>query len=264
MRGLKTLHILTCAAAVTLSSACSSLSPAQNQASSTAWRDATQAIVVTSADWNATQAQMQRFERDAGGAWHQMGNAQPVVLGRNGSAWGIGLHPAQTDGPQKKEGDGRNPAGVFAIGDAFGYAANADTRLHYRPMQVGNWCMDVPASPLYNRIVDAREVGEAAVQGSSEPMRLDLRKAGDMRYAQGFVIEHNPRNVPGQGSCIFAHLWGAPTQTTAGCTAMQGDTMQTLYAWLDPAKHPVFVLMPANEYVKRQTAWNLPALEGAR
>src|SRR3546814_17274315 len=73
--------------------------------------------------------------------------------------------PAQTGGPAKREGDGRAPAGVFAIGEAFGYATQAPTALPYAPMQAGSWCMDVVDSQPYNRIVDAREVGDAAEIG---------------------------------------------------------------------------------------------------
>lgn len=77
----------------------------------------------------------------------------------------------------------------------------------YQAMSATHYCMDVPSSPLYNRIVDAAQVGEAAVASSTEPMRLDLRHAGDARYSEGFVIAHNPRAVAGRGSCIFAHVW---------------------------------------------------------
>src|SRR3546814_17273004 len=108
--------------------------------------------------------------------------------------------PAQTGGPAKREGDGRAPAGVFAIGEAFGYAAQAQTALPYAPMQAGSWCMDVVDSPLYNRIVDARDVGDAAVEGSSEPMRRDLHNDGDQRYRSGFVIEHTQEEIE-RASC---------------------------------------------------------------
>ena len=131
------------------------------------------------------------------GKWRQVGEREPVTVGRNGSGWGLGLHPdPQTHpraGPVKREGDGRSPAGVFGIGDAFGYAGHADTALPYDAMQASHYCMDVSGSPLYNRIVDARSVGTEAVAGSTEPMRLDLHAAGDQRYRQGFVIEHNPQ-----------------------------------------------------------------------
>ncbi len=222
------------------------------------WRNATQLVLVVTPDWNANTGTLRRFERGSDGRWQPTGDSAPITIGRNGAGWGIGLHRAQTDGPIKREGDGRAPAGVFAIGEAFGYAEQADTALPYAQMQATNWCMDVVASPLYNRIVDARDVGDTAVRGSSEPMRLDLAKAGDQRYRNGFVIQHNPDARKGAGSCIFAHLWKAPGDATAGCTAMADATMQRLYGWLRPDAHPVFVLLPQAQYERLKTRWNLP------
>ena len=219
-----------------------------------------QLVLVTTADWDADHGTLRRFER-RDGAWHAVGEAVPVMVGRNGTAWGLGLHDAQPDGPVKREGDGRAPAGAFAIGTAFGYGAQAGTALPYAAMDAGDWCIDVPASPLYNRIVDVRDVGADAVEGSTEPMRRDLHAGGDQRYRLGFVIEHNPRAVPGAGSCIFAHLWKSPTDATAGCTAMADPAMQALLGWLDPAREPVFVLLPIAEFHRLQPTWQLPVLE---
>jgi L,D-peptidoglycan transpeptidase YkuD (ErfK/YbiS/YcfS/YnhG family) len=228
-----------------------------------AWTQARQVIVVTSTGWDSDRGTLRRFERAAStgaGAWRQVGDASPVMLGRAGSAWGIGLHPAQASGPVKREGDGRAPAGVFALGTAFGYPERVATRMRYEGMTASDYCIDVPASPLYNRIVDAREVGAQAVAGSTEPMRRDLHADGDQRYRLGFVIEHNPRALPGAGSCIFAHLWKTAETPTAGCTAMAEPVMQATLAWLDPRRRAVFVLMPEDEYRRLHAAWGLPAL----
>ena len=222
------------------------------------WQHARQLVLVTTSDWNADHGSLRRFERTGGGDWHAVGAAIPVVTGRSGAAWGVGLHDAQSDGPVKHEGDGRSPAGVFAIGEAFGYAPTATTALPYAAMQASDYCVDVSGSPLYNRIVDASEVGADAVKDSTEPMRRDLHADGDQRYRLGFVIEHNPRGQAGAGSCIFAHLWKSPTSTTAGCTAMEPAAMEALLAWLDPRQQPVFVLLPQDEYARLQAAWQLP------
>ena len=225
---------------------------------------ARQLVLVSTADWDANQGIARRYERDAdAAAWRQVA-AFPVSIGRNGSAWGSGLHAA-TDvdaGPVKREGDGRSPAGVFALGTAFGYAGQASTGLPYAQMQSDSWCMDVPDSPLYNRIVEAREVGQAAVAGSTEPMRLDLHRQGDPRYRLGLVIEHNADNVPRAGSCIFAHLWRKPGEVTAGCTAMADADMEALLAWLDADQSPRFVLLPQAQRQRLATAWNLPTAHG--
>lgn len=228
-----------------------------------AWADAEQLVVVVTPDWDAPGGELRRYERAGGSAaWRQVGEAAPVTIGRAGSAWGIGLHPLQSSGPRKREGDGRAPAGVFALGTAFGYANGVATAMPYRAMSGTDYCIDVPASPLYNRIVDAREVGESAVAGSTEPMRRDLHANGDQRYRLGFVIEHNPNAQPGAGSCIFAHLWKAPGEATAGCTAMADAVMERLVEWLEPRRKPVFVLLPAAEYERLRMPWDLPAVSG--
>lgn len=225
------------------------------------WPDAAsrQLVVVLTPGWDAPTGRLARFEREPGGAWRAVAPPIPVTVGRSGSAWGVGLHPAQDDGPRKQEGDGRAPAGVFALGPAFGYAPGATSGLPYQAMTREDWCVDVPGSPLYNRIVSTRVVGEAAVRGSTEPMRRDLHKNGDARYALGFVIEHNAEGRDRAGSCIFAHVWESPTTPTAGCTAMARPDIDALVAWLDPAKTPRFVLLPVQAYARLQAAWDLPA-----
>ena len=223
------------------------------------WQQSRQLVLVTTPDWNSNHGTLRTYERIAG-EWRQVDAAAPVRIGRAGAAWGLGLHPAQP-GMQKREGDGRAPAGVFAIGTAFGYADSARTALPYAAMQASHYCIDVNESPLYNRIVDANVVGTEAIKGSTEPMRRDLHADGDQRYRLGFVIEHNIEARPAGGSCIFAHLWKSPTDATAGCTAMEPAAMDRLLAWLQPSQRPVLVLLPQHEYLRLRDAWQLPQPE---
>jgi L,D-peptidoglycan transpeptidase YkuD (ErfK/YbiS/YcfS/YnhG family) len=241
------LAVLAC-----LIGACTqSLRPAQ------AWASSSQMILVTVPDWNATHGTLRTYVRKDG-VWQASSDVQPVVVGRAGSAWGQGLNPVPHDGPVKHEGDGRAAAGVFRIGDAFGYADHALTALDYRAMQVDDYCIDVPDSPLYNQIVDTRNADPSIVAGSTEPMRRDLHANGDQRYRLGFIIEHNAGNAPGAGSCIFAHIWASPDTPTAGCTAMDAMAMEHLLAWLDPKQQPIFVLLPQAQYQSLRTRWDLP------
>ncbi len=234
---------------------------AANAADALPWDGSTQLVLVVTDGWDGTQGTLQRFDR-AHGKWKAVADPAPVAVGKNGAAWGYGLNPRQDplqdDAPQKREGDNRAPAGVFDLGTAFGYAPHADTGMPYLATDADDWCIDVEASPLYNNLVNARKVGANAVKGSSEPMRRDLHADGDQRYREGLVIENNPRNTPSKGSCIFAHLWKAPGEPTAGCTAMAPATMDAMLAWLDPKKHPVFVLLPRAEYARLKTDWHLP------
>jgi L,D-peptidoglycan transpeptidase YkuD (ErfK/YbiS/YcfS/YnhG family) len=225
-------------------------------ATTPAWEDSRQLVLVITEDWNANRGSLRTYEREAGN-WVERGEAQTVSIGRAGSAWGVGLHEPQP-GPTKKEGDGRSPAGAFRIGEAFGYASDVATALDYVPMSDTHWCVDVNASPHYNRIVDSKVVGSEAVAGSSEPMRRDIHARGDQRYKLGFVIEHNAGSAPGKGSCIFAHLWRSSGEPTAGCTAMAEPSMRELYKWLDPSRRPVFVLLPRSAYSRLREPWQLP------
>ncbi len=223
------------------------------------WSKSQQLVVVVPDDWDANVATLTRWEREGPAKWRPVGQAVQVTIGSKGSAWGLGLHPPQKDGPQKQEGDSRSPAGVFEIGDGFGYGEKAATKLHYLPMTKDNWCVDVPASKLYNRIVDAKAVGDAGISGSTEPMRRDLILDDDA-YRVGFVVQHNPKGTPNAGSCIFVHQQREAGRPTAGCTALPAAELDALFAWLDAAKKPAFVLLPRPQYDGLRKAWSLPAL----
>lgn len=242
-----------------LATGCAHQSPstAGDAADARHWADARQLVLVTTPDWDSTRGELRRFER-VGAGWRQVGDASEIVVGRTGIAWGSGLNTRHGEGPIKREGDGKAPAGVFAIGPAFGYAGEARTGLDYKPMGLNDWCIDVPASAYYNRIIDRSVVKAPLLDQSSEPMRRDLHANGDQRYREGFVIEHNVANARNAGSCIFAHLWSAPGTTTAGCTAMAPASMATLLAWLDEKRKPVFVQLPQAQYMQLRVEWKLP------
>lgn len=219
--------------------------------------DARQLVVVVAEDWEAVPVVVRRFERERGGAWTEVGEAHAAVIGSAGLAWGRGLHgdgvPEGQPGPLKREGDRKSPAGVFAIGGAFGYDAEpvAGASLPYTRATKAWRCVDDAASAHYTRIVD-----EAAVTpdwSSSERM-----KRNDELYRWVIVVDHNADAVPGGGSCIFLHVWSGKDGATVGCTAMARDDLESLLAWLDPTAHPVIVQLPADRYAALRTAWQLP------
>ena len=223
-------------------------------------RGSRQVLLVTAAGWQSTVGRLQRHARpDETAAWAPVGPAIDVTLGRNGLAWGRGLHPPAATGAElKREGDGRAPAGIFAISSVFGEAA-ADSplaralRLPYRAATDDLKCIDDPASRHYNRFVD-RSACREADWASHEDMRRT-----DGRYALGAVIDHNMRpTVAGAGSCIFLHVWAAPGVPTAGCTAAAHGDVETICRWLDGDAGPRLVLLPAAEYARRREAWKLP------
>ncbi len=182
-----------------------------------------------------------------------------MSLGRSGLAWGRGLHPPVGGaGREKREGDGRAPAGIFAITALFGYAA-ADSpfarvaRLPYLCATPDLKAIDDPASAHYNRIVD-----QSAVAHPDWVSCEDMRRC-DQRYAIGAVVAHNSdQPVPGAGSCIFLHVWADEGGATAGCTAMPLTDMTEIAGWLDGAAAPLLVQLPWTEYERLREAWGLP------
>jgi D-alanyl-D-alanine dipeptidase len=203
----------------------------------------TQLIVVTTPDWDATKGTLTAHER-RDGTWIAIGDAIPVVVGRTGLAWGNGLPlPRKHAGPIKKEGDGKAPAGLFALTSLFGYAPQpASAQMPYITATPSVECVDDVASPHYNTIVDTRDV--AKTWASSENMLRD-----DQLYREGVVVAHNSNPpVSGNGSCIFLHLWSGPDSSTAGCTAMSGESLARLTQWLDADRHPLLLQLTEAEF----------------
>lgn len=230
------------------------------------FRGTTQLIVVTTPDWNAVDGRLQRYQRsDDHHAWQPVGAAIPIVVGRHGLGWGRGLlaWPGSADEPMKQEGDGRSPAGLFALGTAFGYAPQkiAGSLMPYLALTATTECVDDVRSASYNRIVDRAAI--PVDWTSSEHMR----EAG-VSYRWGLVVDHNriapqpDRPLPGSGSCIFLHIWKGAGQGTAGCTAMPQRDIETLLRWLDPRQRPLLVQLTAADYARLMKEWTLPTVSG--
>jgi D-alanyl-D-alanine dipeptidase len=188
-----------------------------------------QVLLVRAAHAAATQGTLTRWQRRAGD-WQQVGAPVAVDLGRAGLAWGRGLLPQAL--PAKREGDGRSPQGVFALGVAFGRDAKpAGVQWPWQRAQADDRWVDDPASPLYNRWVK---------QGQLAGASAEVLARGDGLYDLALVVLHNAQPVQaGAGSAIFLHLAsGSPTQ---GCTALQRGDLLTLLRWLRPGDQPLLV-----------------------
>ncbi|MBN1472688.1 MAG: L,D-transpeptidase family protein [Syntrophaceae bacterium] len=216
-----------------------------------------QAVVVRTADWQSPAAVIQCYERkDEDAEWQVSGEMFPAAVGRNGMGWGQGIHPMSiTDGPLKKEGDEKSPAGIFMLGSAFGYAPVEEVnwiKLPYRQATKNLQCVDDVQSPYYNTIVDANQVKRT--WKSNE----DLRRNDDL-YRLAVVVEHNTSPVIAeQGSCIFLHIWDGSNTGTSGCTVMAAAQLEKLLHWLDAKALPVLVQLPEQEYMRFRSLWQLP------
>jgi len=216
-----------------------------------------QMIVVTTAGWDAVPARLSCFERTASkDSWKQAWPACDAVVGRNGLAWGIGLHGSHPpEGPTKKEGDGRAPAGAFRLREAFGYAAASDAKITsfpYLPITPTIEGVDDIRSKYYNRLQDS------ATTSGKDWKSAEIMLRPDGLYRWGLVVEHNWKPFPGLGSCIFLHIWRGTNQGTTGCTAMPAVTIEKIVRWVDATKRPILVQLPREMYNQVKDQWKLP------
>jgi L,D-peptidoglycan transpeptidase YkuD (ErfK/YbiS/YcfS/YnhG family) len=215
-----------------------------------------QILLVLTDGWDAVDGTMQRFERSSvDAAWQSAGPVVPIVVGRSGLAWGSGVASLQGPGPLKREGDGRSPAGVFRLSTAFGQTPDKPSgwQLPYRYLSDDVECVDDAQSASYNRLT-TRSAAARVDWSSSEKMWQEPL------YKWGVVVDHNtaPTVRPAGGSCIFLHIWRGPGRGTAGCTAMEEPALTATIAWLAPAKAPLLVQLPRDEYERLKLAWRLP------
>jgi L,D-peptidoglycan transpeptidase YkuD (ErfK/YbiS/YcfS/YnhG family) len=218
--------------------------------------DARQLVIVTTPAWDSTSGTLRRYERDAAGqAWRGVGAPVAIVVGRTGLAWDDALSFAAAGEPIKREGDGKSPAGAFALDTAFGFSIRQIlpwVRLPYLQLRYTTECVDDARSAHYNTIVDRERVSNVD-WSSSEKMRVIDQ------YAFGVHVAYNanpPRS--GRGSCIFLHIWGGPSSVTAGCTAMEASALESLLRWLAPERRPMLVQLPASALARARGAWALP------
>jgi D-alanyl-D-alanine dipeptidase len=219
-----------------------------------------QLVFVVTEDWNQSSAQLSLWERDEGHGWKRRASPTRATVGAAGLGWGRGLHAdtvaAALGGPQKREGDGRAPAGIFRLSSATGYARlpPVGTRLPYRQATDELRCVDDPASPYYNQL-RRLSVGARPSWRSDEEM-----KRSDVQYQLTVVVDHNRAPVrAGAGSCIFLHTWPAAGTASPGCTMMALTDVEKIVTWLDPRAHPVLVQLPMSIAAKAARGWGLPA-----
>ncbi len=220
-------------------------------------KDHKQLLVVISSDWNEVRASLQRYERASKDeSWTLVGERIPVVLGKAGLAWGLGLQPFPINKviPLKREGDLKSPAGIFSIGTAFGFSPNSEmNHLKMDYIQVNDTieAVDDSQSQHYNCIVNSHEV-DCDWKSSEKMAEISL-------YKLGFVVNHNYPNPQFEaGSCIFFHIWRHENSGTAGCTVMTYENLNKVVCWLDADKNPALVQLPQTLYDELQKHWFFP------
>ncbi len=225
-------------------------------------RDCTQAVLGLADGPDSSSVTLSLVERTPSGAWQRVLGPFPGRLGRNGLVWGLGLHTNPHGATTKREGDGRSPAGIFRIGGLW--TTNKTPVQHHRKWPEVRvdardlWVSDPTQPHLYNRHVRLDHP-------AATPWELkEQMRQTDYAHSIKLLICHNTEETPGRpvagaGSSIFFHIWrrdgAAPT---AGCTAMAEANLRAIIRRLDPALHPVYILLPRAEYIRLREVWMLP------
>ncbi|MBV9584687.1 MAG: L,D-transpeptidase family protein [Alphaproteobacteria bacterium] len=125
----------------------------------------------------------------------------------------------------KREGDGASPEGTFPLlygfyrSDRIARPASGLTMSALRPDE--GW-VDDPADPNYNRLVKLPYAASHENMWMAEPL-----------YDLLVVIGYNTDPVvPGRGSAIFLHVAREDFAPTAGCIAIERDTLAALLGLL--------------------------------
>jgi L,D-peptidoglycan transpeptidase YkuD (ErfK/YbiS/YcfS/YnhG family) len=188
-------------------------------------RSATQLITVVATNRISTRGAL-RLWRKSSDCWLKVDGPWTAHLGRNGVS------------DHKREGDKTTPAGAFGIQPVmYGVGPNPGVRYRYHRVVCGDWWVEDPRSPFYNRFHHVR-------CGSKPPFRVtseDMSRS-PISYRYLAVIDYNTHPiVPGRGSGIFLHVT-ARGDPTLGCVSLAGAQLVTVLRWLDPAASPLIVI----------------------
>jgi L,D-peptidoglycan transpeptidase YkuD (ErfK/YbiS/YcfS/YnhG family) len=184
----------------------------------------TQLITVVAPSRASTQGLLRRWTK-RGGCWRQDAGPWPAWLGEHGTS------------PVKHEGDRRTPSGIFGfLPTMYGLDPSPGVRYGSHRIVCGDWWVEDPASPYYNRFRHVR-------CGSIPPFRTtseDLSRS-PTAYRHLAVIAYNTSPVvPGRGSGIFFHV--STGRPTLGCVSLPLPRLVSTLRWLRPAARPLIAI----------------------
>ena len=186
--------------------------------------NATQLITVEVAGYGVTAATVTAWQK-VGACWSTALGPYVGAVGHNGI------------NPNKHEGDGTTPAGLFGFGSTmYGNAPNPGVSYPYHQVVCGDWWDEDSASPTYNQFVHVScGANPAFNNGASEALWTELAP-----YPSFAVINYNPSDIPGLGSAIFLHA--STGSATAGCVSIPIAGLDQVLDWMSPAQAPAIAI----------------------
>ena len=187
---------------------------------------ATQLITVVSEHRTATQASLRLWTK-VRGCWRPAAPARSAWVGQRGISM-LG---------RKREGDRTTPSGSFGLGRiVYGVAPDPGVRFRYRRVSCGDWWVEDPRSPYYNRF-------RRTPCGSRPPFRItsgDLSESPTAYRHFAFIRYNADPVVPGRGSGIFLHA--STGRPTLGCVSLPLSQLVATLRWLRPSAEPRIVI----------------------
>jgi L,D-peptidoglycan transpeptidase YkuD (ErfK/YbiS/YcfS/YnhG family) len=185
---------------------------------------ARQLVTVASIRPSDTTGMLRAWEK-RGECWAQVAGPWPAWLAQRGIS------------QRKREGDRKTPSGVFDIQRTmYGVAPNPGVRYPYHRVVCGDWWVEDPRSPHYNRFRHVR-------CGATPPFRVvseDMSRSPEA-YKYLAVIDYNTNPiVPGRGSGIFLHV--SRGNPTIGCVSLPEGRLLAILRWLRPVKEPLIAI----------------------
>jgi L,D-peptidoglycan transpeptidase YkuD (ErfK/YbiS/YcfS/YnhG family) len=179
-----------------------------------------QLITVESSSRTSTRATLRLWSRE-GRCWTPVAGPWTARVGRSGLSG------------NRREGDGTTPTGTYSIGRTmYGIAPDPGVRYRYRRIVCGDYWVEDPSSPSYNRF-------QHVPCGQPPPFRVSGERLwqATTAYRHFAVIGFNTSPVvPGRGSGIFLHAsTGGPTN---GCVSLPLAQLRQVLRWLRPDASP--------------------------
>lgn len=249
--GMRFLSVLFCMIAMLAATAQASMPP-----------QTAQAVIGVADGWNSSTVTLSLVEKNAQGQWVRVLGPFQGRLGKNGLVWGLGLHTNPRGAVVKREGDGRSPAGIFALGGLWVTNKTPVQRHPALPLVKVDardlWVSDTNRPELYNRYVRLNHPART-------PWELhEQMRQTDYAHSIKLLICHNTAErrggpVNGAGSSIFFHIWrNKGASPTAGCTSLDENNLRAIIQRLNPRKRPVYILLPRGDYARLRASWRLP------
>ncbi|MBJ7341821.1 L,D-transpeptidase family protein [Mycolicibacterium sp.] len=175
--------------------------------------NATQVISVVGV--GGSKAKVDVYQRSAAG-WQAVAAGIPAFVGSAGMA------------PETHDGQMLTPMGIFTLDFAFGTAPNPGGGLQYVQVGPDHWWDGDMKSPTYNTMQVCKKAQcpfDTNPSSGTENLQIP-------QYEHAVVMGVNKQRVPGNGGAFFLHSTdGGPT---AGCVAIDDETLVGIIKWLRP------------------------------